>query len=108
MSGQLLIAPEWLGKSGLWQIDAKGKRKPIDADDLDLSDGLADRLESWMDTFDAIYDEANESASDFTDEAERIAWEAEGAALAASIANELGPDWQITQDLTGWRRTIKA
>jgi hypothetical protein len=108
VSGQLLIAPEWLGKSGLWQIDAKGKRKPIDADDLDLSDGLADRLESWMDTFDAIYDEANEAASDFADEAERIAWEAEGAALAASIANELGPDWQITQDLTGWRRTIKA
>jgi hypothetical protein len=108
VSGQLLIAPEWLGKSGLWQIDAKGKRNPVDADDLGLSDQLADRLESWMDTFDAIYDEANEAASDFADEAERTAWEAEGAALAAAIAAELGSNWQIIHDFTAWRRTIKA
>ena len=108
MSGQLLIAPEWLGKSGVWQIDAKGKRKAVDADDIGLSDALADRLESWMDTFDAIYDEANEAASDFGSEAERSAWEAEGAALVAAIANELGSDWQISHDLTAWRRTIKA
>jgi len=108
VSGQLLIVPEWLGKSGLWQIDAKGKRKAVDADDLGLSDELADRLESWMDTFDAIYDEANEAASDFAGEAERITWEAEGAALAAAITAELGPDWQITHDLSAWRRTIKA
>lgn len=108
MSGQLLIAPEWLGKSGLWQIDAKSKRKPVDADDIGLSDDLADRLESWMDTFDAIYDEANDTASDFTDEAERTAWEAEGAALAAAIAAELGPDWTVRQDLMGWHGTVKA
>lgn len=108
MSGQLLIAPEWLGKSGLWRIDVKGKRNPVDADDIGLSDELADRLESWMDTFDAIYDEADEARSDFADEVERLAWEVEGAALAAAIAAELGPDWQITQDFTGWRRAIKA
>ncbi len=108
MSGQLLLAPEWLGKSGLWQVDAKGKRKPVDAEDVGLSDALADRLESWMDAFDAIYDEADEAASDFADEAERIAWEAEGTELAAAIAAELGPDWQITHDFTAWRRTIKA
>lgn len=108
MSGQLLIVPEWLGKSGLWQIDAKGRRKPVDADDIGLSDDLADQLESWMDAFDAIYDEANEAASDFANEVERLAWEAEGAALAAAIAAELGPDWQITHDLTGWRKAIKA
>jgi len=108
VSGQLLIVPEWLGKSGLWVVDAKGKHKPVDADDIGLSDDLADRLESWMDVFDAIYDEANEAASDFAGEAERIAWEAEGSALAAAIAAELGPDWQITHDFTAWRRTIKA
>lgn len=108
MSGQLLIAPEWLGKSGLWQIDAKGKRKPVDAEDLGLSDELADRLESWMDTFDAIYDEADEASSSFANEIERLAWEAEGAALAAAIATELGPHWQITHDLIGWRKAIKA
>jgi hypothetical protein len=108
VSGKLLIAPEWLGKSGLWRIDAKGKRKPADADDLGLSDDLADRLESWMDAFDAIYDEANEARSDFANQVERLAWEAEGAALAAAIAAELGSDWQITHDLTGWRKATKA
>ncbi|PZR84077.1 MAG: hypothetical protein DI537_33745 [Stutzerimonas stutzeri] len=108
MSGQLLIAPEWLGRSGLWQVDAKGKRKPVDSDDVGLSDALADRLESWMDAFDAIYDEANEAASDFASDAERAAWEAEGAVLAAAIAAELGPDWHVAHDFTAWRRTIKA
>ena len=29
MSGTLLLAPEWLGLSGLWLIDAKGKRKAV-------------------------------------------------------------------------------
>lgn len=106
MSGPLLVAPEWLGRSGLWLIDAKGRRKPVDAEDLGLSDGLADRLESWMDTFDAIYDEADEAASDFADEAERAAWEAEGAALVAAIATELGPEWDVSQDLNGWRGKV--
>ena len=31
MSGTLLIAPAWLGRSGLWTIDAKGRRKAVDA-----------------------------------------------------------------------------
>lgn len=108
MSETLLIAPEWLGKSGLWLIDAKGRRKPVDAEDLGLPDGLADRLESWMDTFDAIYDEADEAASDFASEAERLGWEAEGAALAAAVAAALGAGWQVTQDLGSWRRSAKA
>ncbi|MCV9936639.1 hypothetical protein OIU35_09710 [Boseaceae bacterium BT-24-1] len=107
MSGELLIAPEWLGRSGLWLID-KGKRKPVDADDIGLSDDLADRLESWMDVFDAIYDEADEAASDFAGEVERLAWETEGASLADAIAKELGPKWQISHDFTAWRRTIKG
>jgi hypothetical protein len=106
VSGQLLIAPEWLGRSGLWQIDAKGKRKPVDADDIGLSDDLADRLESWMDAFDAIYDEANEASSDFANEVERLAWEAEGTMLAMAIATELGPEWDVTQDLNGWRGKV--
>ncbi|CAN7221382.1 hypothetical protein [Bosea sp. LjRoot237] len=105
MSGELLLAPEWLGKSGLWLID-RGRRKPVDADDLGLSDDLADRLESWMDVFDAIYDEANEAASDFASEAERLAWEAEGAALAEAIAAELGSSWQITHDFAVWRKKV--
>ena len=103
MTDKLVIAPEWLGRSGLWLIDAKGKRKPVDAEDIGLSDVLADRLESWMDSFDAIYDETDEAASDFGNAVERLAWEAEGAALAEAIIGELGSDWDVTQDLNGWR-----
>ncbi|WP_332688755.1 hypothetical protein [Bosea sp. (in: a-proteobacteria)] len=106
MSEKLVIAPEWLGRSGLWQLDAKGKRKPVDAEDVGLSEELADRLETWMDSFDAIYDEANEAASDFGSAVERLAWEAEGAALADAIARELGPGWEISQDLNGWRGKV--
>lgn len=108
MSETLLLAPEWLGRSGLWLIDAKGKRKPVDADELGLSDGLADRLESWMDTFDAIYDEADEAASGFASAADRDAWEAEGAAIAEAVSAELGPGWQVTQDLVSWCRKTRA
>lgn len=108
MSASLVIAPEWLGRSGLWLVDDKGRRKPADAEEIGLSEALADRLEAWMDAFDAIYDEANEAASDFADEVERLGWEAEGAALAQAIAAELGPGWQVSQDLVSWRRKAGA
>lgn len=108
MSETLLIAPEWLGRSGLWLIDARGKRKPVDAEEIGLSEELADRLEAWMDAFDAIYDEADEAASDFASEAERRGWEAEGAALAQAVAAALGSGWQVTQDFAAWRRKAKA
>ncbi|QEL25376.1 hypothetical protein FQV39_24370 [Bosea sp. F3-2] len=103
MSGTLLIAPEWLGRSGLWQIDAKGKRKAVDAEDIGLSEELGDRLEAWMDAFDAIYDEDDPTASDFANQVERMAWEAEGHALAHAIADALGSGWTVQQDFTSWR-----
>ncbi len=106
MSGSVVLAPEWLGRSGLWLLDAKGRRKPVDAEDLGLSEALADRLESWMDGFDAIYDEADPARSDFAGEAERLAFEREGAALVAAIAAELGPDWRVEHDLTSWRTKV--
>lgn len=108
MSETLLIAPEWLGRSGLWRIDAKGRRKPVDAEDIGLSEELADRIEAWMDGFDAIYDEADEAASDFASAAERQGWEAEGLAIAEAVAAELGTGWQVSHDLTGWRGKAKA
>lgn len=107
MSGSLLIAPAWLGLSGLWLLDAKGGRKPVDAEEVGLPETLADRLEAWMDTFDAIYEEDQEARSRFPNAVEQLAWEAEGAALAAAIADELGPDWVVTTDLAGWRETMK-
>ncbi|HEV7258007.1 MAG TPA: hypothetical protein VGN82_09505 [Bosea sp. (in: a-proteobacteria)] len=107
MSGTLLIAPAWLGLSGLWALDAKGRRKPVDAEDIGLSEDLADRLEVWMDAFDAIYEEDNEARSRFPSEAEQLAWEAEGAVIASAVALELGPDWTVSTDLTSWREMTK-
>lgn len=107
MSGTLLIAPAWLGLSGLWIIDAKGRRRPVDAEDIGLPEDLADRLEAWMDTFDAIYEEDDEARSRFPDAVEQMAWEAEGAALATAIAKELGSDWKVSADLTSWREMTK-
>jgi hypothetical protein len=107
VSGQLLIAPAWLGLSGLWTLDGKGKRKAVDAEDIGLSENLADRLEAWMDAFDAIYEEDSEARSRFPDAVEQMAWEAEGAALAVAIAQELGPDWTVATDLNGWQESAK-
>jgi hypothetical protein len=107
VSGSLLIAPAWLGRSGLWLLDAKGRRKAVDADDIGLSDDLADRLEAWMDAFDAIYEEDNEARSRFPDAVEQLAWEAEGAAIAEAVADELGADWTVSTDLAGWREMNK-
>lgn len=108
MSGHLLLAPEWLGLSGLWLLDAKGKRKLTDAEEVGLSEELADRLEAWMDRFDSIYVEDSVVDSVFPSEAEQRQWEDEGAALARAIATELGPQWQVSQDLTGWLRKAEA
>ena len=107
MSGTLLIAPAWLGLSGLWRLDAKGNRRAVDAEDIGLSEELADRLEAWMDAFDAIYEEDNEARSRFPDAVEQLAWEAEGAVIAKLIADELGPSWTVSTDLTGWREMTK-
>ena len=107
MSGTLLIAPAWLGLSGLWRLDAKGNRKPVDAEDIGLSDDLADRLEAWMDAFDAIYEEDDEARSRFPDAVEQLAWEAEGAAIATLVTAELGRDWTVSLDLASWRGMTK-
>ncbi|KQU52704.1 hypothetical protein ASG72_07305 [Bosea sp. Leaf344] len=103
MSGTLLIAPAWLGRSGLWLLDAKGRRKPVEAEDVALSEELADRLEAWMDQFDAIYDEDDEARSRFPDAVQQLAWEAEGAAIAEAVKAELGPGWTVETDLASWR-----
>lgn len=108
MSRELIIAPEWLGRSGLWTLDGKGKRKPADAEEVGLSEAFGDRLEAWMDAFDAIYDEDDEAASAFADEVERLAWEAEGAALAHAAAAELGAAWTVSLDLPTWQGKAKS
>ncbi len=108
MSRDLLIAPSWIGRSGLWLTDAKGARREADAEDIGLSEDLADRLEAWMDLFDSIYDEDDEPASAFASPADEQAWLAEGEAVAAAIASELGPAWTVERDLLGWQGKTKA
>ena len=103
MSRRLLIAPDWLGLSGLWTLDGKGRRQPVDAEEIGLSDELADRVEAWMDSFDAIYDEDEPARSRFADENARLAFEAEGLALAHAAAAELGAGWDVSTDFARWR-----
>lgn len=107
MSRTLLIAPAWLGQSGLWTLDAKGRRSTVDAEEIGLSEDLADRLEAWMDAFDAIYEEDAEARSRFPSEAEQRAWEAEGHAITAAVAAELGAGWSVSADLAGWQEMTK-
>lgn len=107
MSRDLVIAPEWLGRSGLWTLDAKSKRREADAEDVGLSEDFADRLEAWMDAFDAIYDEEDEASSAFGSEVERLAWEAEGAALAHAAQTELGSGWRVSLDLSRWQDKVR-
>lgn len=106
MSGLIVVAPVWLGQSGLWLTDAKGRRKPVDAEDIGISEALADRLEAWMDEFDSIYNEGSESASVFSDEVQRIKWEAEGVAITHAISVEVGNDRLVQYDLSDWHKKI--
>ena len=107
MSGTLVIAPAWLGLSGLWTLDAKGRRKAVDAEDLGLSEELADRLEAWMDAFDAIYDEEQEARSRFASEAEQRPGRPRGRRSPRAVAAELGPDWTVSPDLDGWQEMTR-
>ena len=107
MSPSLLIAPAWLGQSGLWTVDPKGRRRATDAEEIGLSDELADRLEAWMDAFDAIYEEDQEARSRFPTPEEQDAWEREGEAIVAAIRADLGPNWTVDADLSGWREVTK-
>lgn len=90
---QLKLMPEWLGQSGLWRFDSSdGGYWPVDAEEIGLSDGLADRLEDWTDEFDSIFDEEDPLRSHFPSRGAHAAFVAEGEALAALIRQELGAD----------------
>ncbi|MCA0407596.1 MAG: hypothetical protein LCH39_15750 [Proteobacteria bacterium] len=90
---KLKLMPEWLGQSGLWRFDAAdGGYWPVDAEEIGLSEALADRLEDWTDTFDSIFDEDDPPASRFESRQAHAAFVAEGEALAALIRRELGAE----------------
>lgn len=89
----LRIAPAGLAEH-LWLVPEKGPARLIEIDDLDLDDGLSDRLEAWCDSYDALFDEGPDPSDRPSAEAE-AAWQAEGALLAAALKIALGPDWTV-------------
>lgn len=91
---RLRIAPQWLSEP-LWIVPGRGEAEPVDLDDLGLSDDLADRIEEWIDAFDAVLDPVDPEQSRFPDAHAAIAWRREGEAIAAAVRRELGADWQV-------------
>ena len=81
----LRIAPRWL-EEPLRVVDGKGSIEVVDIDDLDLSEELADRIEAWVDVFDATVQPGQSAFSGFADEASERLWRREAASLAADIA----------------------
>lgn len=95
---RLRIAPRWLGEP-LWVMDENGRAEAVDIDDLDLSEDLADRIEAWVDAFDATYDATDPSRSGFQDRGAEDGWRSEATALATELREELGEAWIIELDL---------
>jgi hypothetical protein len=102
MPGHLLIRPGEPGEPALWIIGGRGAAQPTDADELGVSDGLGERIEAWLDGFDALFDPDAPEARAFESEAERRAFVAEGRAIAAACLDELGPGWRVEIDLAPW------
>ena len=102
MSSELMIKPGEPGDPALWSIDARGRSHATDADEIGLPDELADRIEEWIDAFDAVHDPDVPGARHFASDMERRAFVAEGHAIAAAIRDELGEDWLITVDFAPW------
>lgn len=100
MSSRLLIKPGEPGDAVLWSVDARGRPQPTDADEIGLSDELAERIEEWIDALDAAYDEAAPAVRRFASEAARRAFHAEGQAISAEIRIELGEEMAIDLDLS--------
>ncbi|MBZ9939086.1 hypothetical protein LB518_22500 [Mesorhizobium sp. BR1-1-16] len=90
----LRIAPEGIGLH-LWLVPERKPAQPIEIDDLDISDDLADRIEAWGDAFDAVIDDSLPPATGFPSPEAEIVWRAEGQLIAAALKDELGADWEI-------------
>jgi hypothetical protein len=93
---RLLIKPGLPGQPALWTFDGKGRAQATDADEIGLSDALADRIEEWLDDIDAATGE--NGARVFETSAAREALAADGAVIAAAIRGEL-PEWTVDLDL---------
>lgn len=91
---RLIIAPEAIGLH-LFLAPGQKPPRPVEIDDLDISEELADRIEAWGDAFDAVFDEVEPSATTFPTPEAEVLWRAEGQLIAAALKDELGEDWEI-------------
>ncbi len=91
---RLRLAPEGVGLH-LWLVPEKKAAHPIEIDDLDISDDLADRIEAWGDAFDAAFDDSGPPTATFPSPEAEVLWRAEGQLIAAALRDELGEDWEI-------------
>lgn len=98
MTSRLVIAPAAPGEPALFTVDPRGRRRPTDADELGLSDDLADAIETWLDDLDALYDDEAQAHVVEQAEARRQARIADG--LLALIRGELGEDWLVEVEFT--------
>ncbi len=102
MSARLLLKPGEPGDAVLWSIDTRGRPTPTDADEVGLSDELADRIEEWVDSLDGLHDPDVAGGRSFGSETERHALIAEGYAIMALIREELDDDATISCDFSPW------
>ncbi len=91
---RLRIAPEGIGLH-LWLVPEKKAPQPLEIDDLDISDDLADRMEAWGDAFDAAFGDSGSPTAEFPSPEAEVLWRAEGQLIAAALRDELGEDWEI-------------
>jgi hypothetical protein len=92
----LKLAPQWLppayiGQSGLWLRDLDGDYIECSPEDAGLSEALGDRIEAWMDDFDALYDADSPEKSRFLTLDAYSTWREEGEAIAGLIRTAIGP-----------------
>lgn len=98
MTSRLVLRPSAPGEPVLFTVDPRGRERATDADEIGLSDELAETIEEWLDDLDAIYDDdaGKHAPADATtrDEHRAIA-----ASLVEAIREELGEDWQVESAL---------
>lgn len=81
---RLRLAPEW-NCSPLWDDDTG---EPVSVYRLGLSFDLCERIETWDDTWQATYNDADPAAGGFQDEAAKQAYLAEGRAIVSALRSE--------------------
>ena len=96
----LRIAPRFLEEP--FRIVGDGRTdEAVGIDELGLSDELADRIEAWIDAFDAVHDADQPSRPGFPDREAQERWQAEGRIIADRLAAELDADWTVELVMAG-------